>query len=608
MHQRFTSPLLLLFLFALSSSSILYGQVQNVDVSMDVIEVRHNYDCGSDGDGLFAGTPEPRWKFWGGYDGGSWSFVGTHKYAFDGGALNCGIWNHSDFDLRNISNNPTRYMSVDMESWEEDGCGGDNDYNDDCWFNDDDAHNGRFRLADIDFRIDPPGVYNQYGWYYGGYGYGARVDVLYTCDDAGDGVAFGTDSWRGYAYDGTSLSGTYYGYMTESENFDQSFGDYIINSEYHPTSCRSFRKETFSVRYKMRKTVTECGYYTIRAGSDDGLRLYVDGTLVIDSWIDRGYTVDQAGVYLEPGTHDFVLEYYENGGGNRISFNIQRADQVPTAGNTDITACCADLYDAGGSGNYNNNWDGTTTIYPSDPASILIINGTQITESGYDFLRIYDGAGTGGTLLHDASGTATISNITASSPGGALTVRFTSDVSVTLPGFDLDVSCCLPSNAPTGISGPTELCSGESAMLSVSGGSLGDGADFGNRPLGARTEQQRRFGRPHAVRFAIEQLAAEIPFEPGDRLGQRGLRQVDHPRRARHRSLRHRRGEGGDVPDIQKLVDHAVRLANIYAPAYLCIGGARAVVACSDPNAERPTGGMDEWASWCRISSAPTPP
>ena len=197
---------LTLFLFSL----ILFchqssGQIRNVDVEMDVIEVIHGYDCGNDATGTCCGClisicndPEPRWRFWGGYDGGS--FVNAATFPLNGGTRSCGSWNNDDFDLRNVTDNSVSYMSVDMESWEEDGCGGDNDYNTGC-ANSDDAFNSRFRLQNIDFRIDPPGVYNQYGFYYGGYGYGAKVDIRYYCDDPGDQTTFGTDSWRGYVYD-----------------------------------------------------------------------------------------------------------------------------------------------------------------------------------------------------------------------------------------------------------------------------------------------------------------------------------------------------------------------------------------------------------------------
>lgn len=48
--------------------------------------------------------------------------------------------------------------------------------------------------------------------------------------------------------------------------------------------------------------------------SDDGIRLYVDGERVIDSWTDHAATQDEATVALTAGDHQIRVEYYENGG------------------------------------------------------------------------------------------------------------------------------------------------------------------------------------------------------------------------------------------------------------------------------------------------------
>ena len=51
----------------------------------------------------------------------------------------------------------------------------------------------------------------------------------------------------------------------------------------------------------------------------------VDGNLVIDDWIDRGFaqrTVDTA--TLPAGDHQIVVEFYENGGSARVLATIQQ--------------------------------------------------------------------------------------------------------------------------------------------------------------------------------------------------------------------------------------------------------------------------------------------
>src|SRR5690606_22532980 len=52
--------------------------------------------------------------------------------------------------------------------------------------------------------------------------------------------------------------------------------------------------------------------YELRTISDDGVRGWGDGALVIDNWQGHGSTVDRA--VLAGGTHRIRVEYYEAGG------------------------------------------------------------------------------------------------------------------------------------------------------------------------------------------------------------------------------------------------------------------------------------------------------
>ncbi len=60
------------------------------------------------------------------------------------------------------------------------------------------------------------------------------------------------------------------------------------------------------------------GPITITALADDGLRVYVDGTRVIDGWNDQGPTAFTATPTLTAGAHTIVAEYYEGTGGAQI--------------------------------------------------------------------------------------------------------------------------------------------------------------------------------------------------------------------------------------------------------------------------------------------------
>lgn len=71
--------------------------------------------------------------------------------------------------------------------------------------------------------------------------------------------------------------------------------------------------DNFSVRWTKTVTFTAATYiFTI--GSDDGSRLYIDGTLVNDWWTDHGYGTQTVSRAITAGSHTIVLEFYERGG------------------------------------------------------------------------------------------------------------------------------------------------------------------------------------------------------------------------------------------------------------------------------------------------------
>ena len=154
------------------------------------------------------------------------------------------------------------------------------------------------------------------------------ITAAYTpaCTALGDQVSYGTsNTWIEYLYDNLDFT-SYMGYVNEgtpgNPNFDESFGGDNVN--YNTNGCAVYT-ETFSARYKLTKTFA-AGNYQFTVGADDGYRLSLDGgtTWVINNWNDQSYTITSYTTSLN-GTYNLVIEYYENGGGNRISFNVQTA-------------------------------------------------------------------------------------------------------------------------------------------------------------------------------------------------------------------------------------------------------------------------------------------
>ena len=152
----------------------------------------------------------------------------------------------------------------------------------------------------------------------------AQGSIAQTCSTTqGDQNTYGANNtWIGYVYQGKNFD-TYFGYVNEGNstnpNFDESFGGSAVN--YNTNGCAVYT-ENFSVRYKLAQTFASSNY-SITVGGDDGYRLSLDGgaTWVINKWNDQGYGTTTATVALN-GNTNMILEYYENGGDNRISFNI----------------------------------------------------------------------------------------------------------------------------------------------------------------------------------------------------------------------------------------------------------------------------------------------
>lgn len=72
----------------------------------------------------------------------------------------------------------------------------------------------------------------------------------------------------------------------------------------------------FSARYTGTYPFTASGTYTFKTVADDGVRLYVDGQLLIDEWHDNSVdNAHSATRYMAPGNHIIKVEYFDDTGG-----------------------------------------------------------------------------------------------------------------------------------------------------------------------------------------------------------------------------------------------------------------------------------------------------
>ena len=116
---------------------------------------------------------------------------------------------------------------------------------------------------------------------------------------------------------------------------------------------------------------------------------------------------------------------------------------------TQLDYCGGDhFYDTGGAnGNYSNNENYLTTIYPEDPNSKVTVtfNSFQM-QSSFDILKIYNGPDISSPLLGVGTGINSPGTRTSTHTTGALTFHFTSNNSTNYSGWDATITCAMLSN------------------------------------------------------------------------------------------------------------------------------------------------------------------
>jgi hypothetical protein len=115
---------------------------------------------------------------------------------------------------------------------------------------------------------------------------------------------------------GTGLTGQYYDNI-DFTNLKVTRTDATVNFNWGSGSPDpSIGVDTFSVRWTGQVQAQFSETYTFFTESDDGIRLWVNGVLVINNWTDHAPTENSGTISLSAGVkYDLKLEYYENGGG-----------------------------------------------------------------------------------------------------------------------------------------------------------------------------------------------------------------------------------------------------------------------------------------------------
>jgi PKD repeat protein len=130
--------------------------------------------------------------------------------------------------------------------------------------------------------------------------------------------------------------------------------------------------------------------------------------------------------------------------------------------------CSGVIHDFGGPlKSYYNNEDYTWTIQPEGAVSIDVDFTQFDVELNWDYLYIYDGPNTSSPQIPGSPFTGTTSPGSFTTSSGAVTFRFTSDVSTVTPGFYATYSCNqVPAPvASMTVDAPLQICEGDSVYF-----------------------------------------------------------------------------------------------------------------------------------------------
>jgi hypothetical protein len=117
------------------------------------------------------------------------------------------------------------------------------------------------------------------------------------------------DQWRGEYYSNRYLVGTPT-LMRDDAVLDWNWGS--------GSPAPNLPADNFSARWT-RTVALSAGRYRFSALADDGLRVYVNGVLIINAWHDADARIYTHEVALDAGWHTLIVEYYEHTGDARLS-------------------------------------------------------------------------------------------------------------------------------------------------------------------------------------------------------------------------------------------------------------------------------------------------
>lgn len=311
----------------------------------------------------------------------------------------------------------------------------------------------------FDFTIMEPAVDHYiimgYGYYYGGSSTAGPTDPLYQFGNSYNytlsrSITYYLD--KGCPNSKLVLGLPSYGYEWETTGLT------IPSSTIGSGTSRTyaFVKNNSSGNYSLPNHIWESDSYTdvyaFNDGSNNQCLISMDS-----AWRKRLEHVQHSGI---AGIGIWALGY-DNGYldlWNAIEAYLTDCFEEP---------CSGSIHDFGGpTKNYYNDEDYTWTIAPPNAVTLDIDFSLFDVETDWDYLYIYDGASTASPQIAGSPFTGTNSPGQFSTSTGAVTFRFTSDISTVDQGFLATYTCTTqPAPIASFTSSSLQVCVGDSIAL-----------------------------------------------------------------------------------------------------------------------------------------------
>ncbi|WP_303984862.1 PA14 domain-containing protein [Niallia circulans] len=159
-----------------------------------------------------------------------------------------------------------------------------------------------------------------------GAGKGEHIIQTDYMEKTGNAYAFADiqplGNWVAYYYNNKNLSGA-----PVTSNVINNSNSNTLTKDYGKNAPISkINKDNFSAKYVTAKRL-DAGEYVIRGLSDDGVRVYIDGKLVVDNWKNGSYREKATKVKIDnvngDNVHWIEVRYYDNKSTAKFQVSIQ---------------------------------------------------------------------------------------------------------------------------------------------------------------------------------------------------------------------------------------------------------------------------------------------